>query len=99
MCTRNCFMADPGVLPLSCCLLGRSAEGFVVRAALAQAQTMLESLFPSSADVVESCLRRVKVIEGCNLCNSMAVLAVVQDTVGAAALLGIMDGMYDLAQQ
>lgn len=70
-----------------------------MRAALMQVQAMLEAQFPSSPDTVESCLRRIKVVESCNLSTSMVVLEVVQETVGSAPLLVIMDGLYELAQQ
>lgn len=70
-----------------------------MRAALTQIRATLEALFPASAEAVESYMRRIKVVEASNLCTSMAVLEVVQDTVGSAPLLVVMDGLYDLAQQ
>ena len=51
---------------------------------------------------VQTCalpIYRLKIVETCNICTSMAVLEIAHDTIGTAPLLLIIDGMYDLAWQ
>lgn len=71
-----------------------------MREVLVTIKTMLETMFPASASSrLPAYLSRIKVVETSNVSPILAVLQLVQDTVGSAPLLMVMDGIHDLGIQ